>query len=171
MTFKFWAPHLHGLLLKLSEKPQTFVPMFMFIKCATTKKMCACNQIKRTVKTVFSFPFYFLSCVCAQLCPTVCNPMDCNLSGTSVHGISQARMLEWVAVFLLQGTFPTQGPNPSLLCLLHYHWATREASYQMICDGVAISILKDCTKGIWTEDMLIWGLVECIYVANSHFQE
>ena len=68
MTFKFWAPHLHGLLLKLSEKPQMFVPMFMFIKYATTKKMCACNQIKRTVKTVFSFPFYFLSCVCVLSC-------------------------------------------------------------------------------------------------------
>ena len=33
-----------------------------------------------------------------QSCPTLCNPMDCNLSGSSVHGILQARTLEWVAL-------------------------------------------------------------------------
>ena len=32
-----------------------------------------------------------------QSCPTLCDPMDCNLSGFSVHGIFQARVLEWVA--------------------------------------------------------------------------
>ena len=38
-------------------------------------------------------------CMCAQLlksCPTLCNPMDCSLSGSSVHGILQARILKWV---------------------------------------------------------------------------
>ena len=34
----------------------------------------------------------------AQSCSTLCHPMDCNLPGSSVPGISQARMLEWVAV-------------------------------------------------------------------------
>ena len=37
-------------------------------------------------------------CSVTRLCPTLCNPMDCNLSSSSVHGISQARILEWVAV-------------------------------------------------------------------------
>ena len=52
--------------------------------------------------------------------------MDCSPPGSSVHGILQARILEWVASALLQGIFPTQGPNPSLLhcrqilyCLSH----------------------------------------------------
>ena len=40
-------------------------------------------------------------------CPTLCNPMDYR-----VHGILQARILEWVA--FLQGIFPTQGSNPGL---------------------------------------------------------
>ena len=31
-------------------------------------------------------------------CPTLCDPMDCSLTGSSVHGISQARILKWVAV-------------------------------------------------------------------------
>ena len=34
----------------------------------------------------------------AQLCPTLCKHMGCNQSGSSVHGISQARILEWIAI-------------------------------------------------------------------------
>ena len=33
-----------------------------------------------------------------QLCLTLCNPMDCSLPGSSIHGIFQARILEWVAI-------------------------------------------------------------------------
>ena len=34
----------------------------------------------------------------AQSCPTLCDPMDCSLSGSSIHGIFQARVLEWIAI-------------------------------------------------------------------------
>ena len=34
----------------------------------------------------------------AQSCPTLCNPMDCSLPGSSIHGIFQARVLEWVPI-------------------------------------------------------------------------
>ena len=40
----------------------------------------------------------------AQLCPTSCNPMDCSLSGSSIYGISQARILEWVAISISRGS-------------------------------------------------------------------
>ena len=43
-------------------------------------------------------------CVCGQLCPTLCDPMDYSLPGSSVHGISQARILEWVAISSLKGS-------------------------------------------------------------------
>ena len=33
-----------------------------------------------------------------QSCLTLCNPLDCSLQGSSVHGIVQARILEWVAM-------------------------------------------------------------------------
>ena len=44
--------------------------------------------------------FAMLSCLClpAQSCPTLCDPVDCSPPGSSVHGISQARTLEWVAI-------------------------------------------------------------------------
>ena len=41
----------------------------------------------------------------AQSCPMPCDPMDCSLPGSSVHGIFQARVLEWVAI-----SFTTKGP-------------------------------------------------------------
>ena len=34
----------------------------------------------------------------AQSCPTLSDPMDCSLPGSSIHGIFQARVLEWVAI-------------------------------------------------------------------------
>ena len=37
-------------------------------------------------------------CVCVHLCPTLCDPIDCSLPVSSVHGIIQARILEWVAI-------------------------------------------------------------------------
>ena len=39
----------------------------------------------------------------AQLCPTLYDPVDCSLSGSSVHGILQARILEWVAISFSRG--------------------------------------------------------------------
>ena len=55
-------------------------------------------------------------CVCDQSCPTLCDPMDCSPLGSSVRRISQARILEWVAVSYLR-IFLTQGLKPHLLCL------------------------------------------------------
>ena len=54
----------------------------------------------------------------AQLCPTLHNSMNCSPPGSSVHGILQARMLEWVAISFSRGIFLSQGLNPHLLGLL-----------------------------------------------------
>ena len=42
----------------------------------------------------------------AQSCPTLCNPMDCSLPGSSIHGILQARVLDWVAISFSRGSSP-----------------------------------------------------------------
>ena len=39
-----------------------------------------------------------LQCLVTQSCPTLCDPMDCSPPGSSVHGILQARILQWVAL-------------------------------------------------------------------------
>ena len=40
----------------------------------------------------------------AQLCLTLCDPMDCSLPSSSVHGVLQARVLEWVAISFSRGS-------------------------------------------------------------------
>ena len=64
----------------------------------------------------------------AQSCPSLCDPMDCSPPGSSVHGILQARILEWVAMPFSR----TQELNPALLhcrqilyCLSHQGSPTR----------------------------------------------
>ena len=44
------------------------------------------------------------ACVVAQSCPTLCIPMDCSSPGSSVHGILQERILEWVAISFSRGS-------------------------------------------------------------------
>ena len=79
----------------------------------------------------------------SQFCPTLCNPMDCSPPGSSVHGILQARVLEWVGMpssscqgcFLFKNItrsncqivpnvkFHPPNPEPLLLtCVLHQYW-------------------------------------------------
>ena len=41
----------------------------------------------------------------AQSCPALFNPVDCSLPGSSVHGILQARILEWVAIPFFRGSY------------------------------------------------------------------
>ena len=44
------------------------------------------------------------TCVCTQSCLTVCNSTDCSTPGSSVHGIFQAKILEWVAISFFRGS-------------------------------------------------------------------
>ena len=46
------------------------------------------------------------ACFVAQSCATLCDPMDCDPPGSSVHGILQARILEWVAISFSRGSSP-----------------------------------------------------------------
>ena len=55
---------------------------------------------------------------CAESCPTPCDPMDCSLPGSSVHGIFQARILEQVAISYSWGS-SQPGDQTSVSCL---HW-------------------------------------------------
>ena len=54
-----------------------------------------------------------------QSCPTLCNPMDCSLPGSSVLGILQARILEWVAIPFSRGSSRPGDQTPGLLHCKH----------------------------------------------------
>ena len=65
----------------------------------------------------------------AQSCPSLCDPMDCSLPGSSVHGIFQARVLEWVAISFSRGSSqPRDWTWVSHIAVRRFTiWATREA--------------------------------------------
>ena len=56
----------------------------------------------------------------AKSCPAFCDPMDCSLPGSSVHGILQARKLEWVAISFSQGSNLGLLHCRQILCHLNY---------------------------------------------------
>ena len=98
---------------------------------STTLHRTPGSDYQETVMTWYgNYLLNCMCCVCAQslhLCLTLCNHIECSLPGSSVHGILQARLLEWVAMSSSRGCF--QSRNPRLLRLLHcrwllYHWAT-----------------------------------------------
>ena len=49
---------------------------------------------------------YQLESEVAQSCPTLCDPVDCSPPGSSIHGILQAKILEWVAISFSRGSSP-----------------------------------------------------------------
>ena len=53
---------------------------------------------------IFSHVVFFCVFVCAQLGLTLCSPLDYSPSGSSVPGISQARILEWAAISFSRGS-------------------------------------------------------------------
>ena len=68
------------------------------------------------------------SCLDAQSCQTLCDPMDCSPPGSSVQGISQARTLERVAISFSRGS-SWNWDRTHVSCRgrqILYHWATRE---------------------------------------------
>ena len=77
-------------------------------------KLILCTACLRNVKVPIPYLAHKeVKVLVAQLCLTFCNPIDCSLPGSSVHGIFQARMLEWASHSLLQRIFPTQGQTGS----------------------------------------------------------
>ena len=81
--------------------------MFCGFQCITLAhlfvRFISFSNFYTTVNDILNFNFILFlgSMRCAKLlqqCPTLCNPMDCSLPGSSVHKILQARVLEWIAV-------------------------------------------------------------------------
>ena len=68
----------------------------------------------------------------AQSCSTLCNPMNCSLSGSSVHGIFQARVLEWITISFSRGSSWPRNWTPvsHIAGRCFTVWATREAIMQ-----------------------------------------
>ena len=78
---------------------------------------------------------------CAQSCLLFCDPIDCCPPCSSAHGISYARMLEWVAISYSRGTFLTQWSNSHLLCVLHW-----QVDSLLFCHWEALNLVRSWYK-------------------------
>ena len=106
-----------------------------------------------------------------QSCPTLCNPMDCNLPHFSVHGIFQARVLEWVAISFPRGSSqPRDGTWVSHIVGRRFTiWATREVTLLLkyglclitqscltLCDPMDCSLPASSVRGDLQARILEW---------------
>ena len=90
------------------------IDMYLFI----TSHWINLDKLGRNGRNV-TLPANMCACQVASVVPTICNPMDCSPPGSFVHGILQARILEWVAISYSRG--PSHpGTEPRLLHLQHW---------------------------------------------------
>ena len=101
-------------------------------------------------------------CTCAKLlqsCPILCDPMDCSPPGSSVHGIPQTRVLEWVAIPFSRGpSRPRDGPQVSGMAdALGHCGAEKMAADHPVpkCDGPRHPGLHPAsTRRAWSQQRL-----------------
>ena len=86
------------------------------------------------VGTVTMWTQWELKVLVAQSCPTLCDPMDCSPPGSSVHGILQARILEWVAIPFSRGSSRARDGTWVLLHADGFFtvWATNWAHWERL---------------------------------------
>ena len=104
-------------------------------------------SLKHTVKVALS-------------CPTLCNPMD-----YIVHGILQARILEWVAVPFSRGSSQPRGRTQvcHIAGRLFTSWATREAPKHMLSaqEMLAVFLLIRKELLVWTFSFVLSHFLDC----------
>ena len=82
-------------------------------------------------KSLGILQWIYLSILSSQSCLTLCDPMDCSLPGSSVHGILQARILKWIAIPFSRGSSrPRDWIHVSWMAGRFFTiWANRETGY------------------------------------------
>ena len=95
-------------------------------------------------------------CLFAQLCLTLCDPMDCGPPGSSVHGDFPGKNTRVGCHALLQGLFPIQGLNPGLQ---HCRWILYHLSHQgSLSYKLASKTFWHFCKGTWLSKSPNWTL-------------
>ena len=102
MKLKSFCSHWTSTCIAYVMSVTVLYALQALIECGLCVCVCVCVCVHMHTHSV------------TQSCPTLCNPMNYSLSGSSVHRILQARILECFHSFL-QGIFPKQGSNLGLL--------------------------------------------------------
>jgi len=119
---------------------------------------------------------------CHYVLSDSCNPMGYSQPGSPVHGIFQARILEWAAISFSSVSSPPRDPT-LISCigkLIIYHWATWKALTKKFVSAYSSSSpateelpsYKSCHYYLWTNSDIIWNLVcvcVCVYKRLEYF--
>ena len=114
-----------------------------------------------------------------QSCPTLFDPLDCSPPGSSVHGILQARILEWVAIFTSPGDFsdlgieprsptlqlnslPSESPGKPLI-----YWFLSQIFFMAFPKSRTVDIA--CCYRFFLYQLLLWG-VHKFFVHQNHLE-
>ena len=111
-----WGLHWTSGTVRMAQR-LVHQKMVLLYPCAHASwTMCdlCCGVYQRT--HICRIYIYVLCCAkLLQLCPALCNPVDCSPPGSSVHGMLQARILEWVSMPSSKGSSqPRDLPNPGI---------------------------------------------------------
>ena len=128
MDREAWRAVIHGV-----AKSQTWLSDWIELNWTETPNE-PCFILWHLESCTGIFPSKALTsvCACVQSCPTLCDPVDYGPSGSFIHGILQARTLEWVSISSSRrSSWP--GDQTHISCIscigrrILYDWATREA--------------------------------------------
>ena len=104
MCIGYEQTHMHTAIFNIDNQQGPTV---------RNRELCSvlCNYLNGNLKNKrhryrykLSHSAYCMLCLVAQSCPTPCDPMDCGLPGSSVHGPLQARILAWAAIPFSRGS-------------------------------------------------------------------
>ena len=123
---------LTGYLYKCTETSQSYVIALLFENAATVNRVL---------------------CSVPQSCPTLCDPMDCNPPGSSVHGDSPGKNTGVFFNAFLQGNFPTQGSNPGLP-------HCRQNLYCLSHQGSKVKVAQSCVTLCDPLDCIVHGILQ-----------
>ena len=88
--------------------------------------------------------------IVTQLCLTFCHPTDCSSPGSSVHGILQARILEWIAISF-SGDLPDSGMEPGSPALQTNSFLSKPPTLlDILYTEISGQTLKDNSRKFWT---------------------
>ena len=124
----------------------------------------------------------YTECSVIQLCPTFCDPIDCSPPGSSVHGILQARILEWVAISSSRGSSwpgdqtcvsctpasagsffttepPARFPIAILYSFLFLFAKSANPTYNVKCFWILLVCQRINPWAFWTIKYWLWGFL------------
>ena len=111
---------------------------------------------------IWNWSLLLCCCLVAKSYPALCNPMDCSPPGFSVHGISEARILESVATFLLQGIFPTQD-GTLVFCTTGRFFTTTPPRKAWSCSWPSFYVLPMFAEPVMIPPASFLKLLICVF--------